>query len=243
MLAWLRAAIDDVLNASRAVELPDVVEAPDQLIDLRAYARPTYKRKGEAHPRPYTPARRAWSKTTGVCLHQTACVLGERAERMYGVGAHFVVTRRGVVYWLHDFNREVIHGNGWNAQTWGIEIDGLYAGVEGDPSTVWDDPSTPRHEQGMVLTDEAVFSTMQLIRWGHHVVTSNGGDHRALVAHRQASDTRRNDPGSAIWQRIALPMQEELDLRDGGERDPQFHIGDGYPIPEAWNPVRRGIKY
>ena len=94
---------------------------------------------------------RPWSKVTGICLHQTACVLGERPERWDTVGAHIGITRSGKVIWLHDFNRIVAHGNGWNAGTVGIEIDGLYAGVEGDASTVWNDPSTARREVGMDL--------------------------------------------------------------------------------------------
>lgn len=237
MLSWVSAAIRDALTAVHDVA---PVSPPTKLVDLRKYARPTYRKKGVKVPVPYTPKRRPWAKTTGCTLHQTACLLGERAERMYGVGAHFVVTRGGIAYWLHDFNREVIHANGFNDQTWGIELDGLYAGVEGDPKTVWDDPSTERREQGMVLTPEAVETTCQLIRWGHYTVTSNGGPHRALVAHRQASDMRRNDPGSAIWQAVALPMMAELGLSDGG---PGFKIGDGYPIPEAWDPSRKGVRY
>ena len=184
--------------------------------------------------------RRSWKKVTGVCLHQTACVLGERPARYDTVGAHICITRAGKVIWLHDFDRVVVHGHGWNAQTIGIEIDGLYAGVEGDPKTVWDDPSTPGKEKGQGLTQAATDATKQTLRWIDDVVTEKGGDFKALVAHRQSSDTRRNDPGSAIWKAIALPMSTELGLNDGGAG---FKLNDGYPIPEAWDPRRIGIKY
>lgn len=248
IFAWIASVVTDVVNRKPVVQPATPAEPapavevgpappPAKLVDLRKDARTVYKGK------PYTAKRRPWSKTTGICLHQTACVLGERAERMYNVGAHFVVTRSGVVYWLHDLNREVIHGNGWNARTVGIEVDGLYAGVEGDPRTVWDDPHTARHEVGMELTEEAAESTRQLVAWIHGEIARNGGECVALVAHRQASENRRNDPGSAIWQRVALPMKERLGLRDGGEDDPHFRLSTGYPIPEAWDPTRRGIKY
>ncbi len=183
---------------------------------------------------------RAWKSVTGITLHQTACHLGERPERFDGVGAHAVTTRRGRAMLLHDPDRLVAHGNGFNAQTYGIEIDGLYAGVEGDLSTVWDDPSTKVREQPMELTEPSVLTTCEIIRAVYETVAAHGGRIRALVAHRQASGSRRNDPGEAIWKRIALPMMAELGLSDGGAG---FAIGDGRPVPEAWDPSRRGERY
>jgi hypothetical protein len=192
----------------------------------------------KAAARSHDHGRRAWSKVTGICLHQTACLLGERPGRWDSVGAHVGITRGGRVLWLHDFDRVVWHGNGWNGGTVGIEIDGLYAGIEGDPSTVWNDPSTPHREQGMALTPEAIEATKQVIRWIDDVVTGHGGDVRALVAHRQASESRRNDPGSAIWQAVALPMHAELGMTDG-----EVVLGGGRLIPEAWDPSRKGVRY
>jgi hypothetical protein len=182
---------------------------------------------------------RSWSKVTGICLHQTACLLGDRDARWDTVGAHVGITRAGKILWLHDFNRIVWHGNGWNAGTVGIEIDGLYAGVEGDASTVWNDPSTPYREQGMTLTPESVAASQMAIRWICSEVERCGGKVKALVAHRQSSNARRNDPGSAIWRSVALPMHAELGLSDGGVG---FKLG-GYAIPAAWDEQCVGIKY
>lgn len=183
---------------------------------------------------------RPWRKVTGICLHQTACVLGERVGRWDTVGAHVGVTRAGKVIWLHGFDRVVAHGNGWNAQTVGIEIDGLYAGVEGDESTVWNDPCTPQRELGQELPEVQAEAARDVIRWIVRETEANGGAIRALVAHRQSSDSRRDDPGSAIWQRVALPLAAELELSDGGAG---FRLGEGRPIPEAWDPSRKGIRY
>jgi hypothetical protein len=105
---------------------------------------------------------------------------------------------------------------------------------------VWDDPSTLQRELGQTLTFEAIEATKQLIRWIVSEVEKNGGKCTKLVAHRQSSTNRRNDPGSAIWQSIALPLHTELNLDDGG---PGFRIGDGYPIPQEWDPTRSGFKY
>lgn len=188
---------------------------------------------------------RIWSEVKGWCLHQTACHLGASKDpaRCDGIGAHFVVYQDGRVFWLHDLDRKIIHGNGFNNQTIGIEIDGLFAGVEGDPTTVWDDPSTPSHEQAMTLTPAQTAAVKQLIRWTHAEIRRHDCQPTVIVAHRQASGDRRNDPGSKVWQDIAMPMLAELHLSDGG---PGFAIQDaqgGRPIPQAWDPSRLGIKY
>ena len=178
---------------------------------------------------------RPWRKVTGVTLHQTACLLGERPERWDTVGAHIGITRGGQVIYLHPFDRVVWHGNGWNAGTVGIEIDGLYAGIEGDAGTVWNDPSTPHREAGMALPEVQAEAARQVCRWICAEVEANGGKVAALVAHRQSSASRRSDPGEAIWQRVALPIAAELGLSDGGDG---FAIGDGRAIPAAWDPAR-----
>jgi hypothetical protein len=214
--------------------------APVQPPGVEFHDRRRMAAQGHGPGQRWRTSARAWRKVTGICLHQTACLLGERPERWDTVGCHVGITRAGKVVWLHDFNRVVAHGNGWNAGTVGIEIDGLYAGVEGDPSTVWDDPSTPSREAGMALPEAQATTARDVVRWIAREVAANGGKVSALVAHRQSSGDRRNDPGSAIWQRVALPMSAELELGDGGAG---FKLGDGKPIPEAWDPARRGFKY
>lgn len=226
LVDWVLAATRDAITATTPNSRP---ELPAQLVD---------RRKDASQEKDF--GRRPWSKVTGICLHQTACVLGERPARWDAVGCHVGITRSGQVIWLHDFNRKVIHGHGWNNQTVGFEIDGLYAGVDGDPQTVWDDPSTGRRETGLAVTSEAMEAARQAIRWVVAEVQRRGGEVKALVAHRQSTDDRRNDPGSAIWQAVALPMQVELGLSDGGQG---FAIGKGRPIPEEWNPAYKGTRY
>ncbi len=199
--------------------------------DRRKYAAQAH---GPEHEWPVTD--RPISQVTGICLHQTACYMGERPQRYDNTGAHVVVTRAGKVIWLHDWNRKVAAANGWNNGTVSIEVDGLYAGVEGDPSTVWDDPSTPFKEKGMTLTPESVKALKETVRW----IKSQVPGITKLVSHRQSSGSRRNDPGSAIWHDAALPLMTELNLSDGGKG---FKLDNGYPIPEEWDPAKDGIKY
>lgn len=196
---------------------------PDMLADARATA-----------SRAFVRGHRPWTSVTGICLHQTACVLGERPERWASIGAHVGVTRGGRVVWLHDFTSLVIHGNGFNAHTVGIELDGTYAGVEGDPRTFWRPAADPRR-QPQSPTAELVASARAAVRWICAEVARHGGAVSLLVAHRQASAERQSDPGSALWQAVALPLMSELGLSDGG---PSYKLGSGQPIPGAWDPSR-----
>lgn len=196
---------------------------------------------------PYTPIKRSWREVRGITLHQTACDMGERVERYDTIGSHFVVLRSGRILRMADSNRVVYHGNGWNAQCVGIEVNGLYAGIEDDPDTAldeamrstWDDPSTPTREQPMQVTSQSMLSLRMLIRWICCDALNHGGRINVLNAHRQSSVNRRNDPGEAIWKAAAVPLHAELGLSDGGVG---FKIG-GYAIPEAWDQRCRGIGY
>lgn len=233
------AEIEFIDERIQALQADHGVAPPAQLIDRRQLA----SREKDYGPRAITQVR-------GVTLHQTACILSASKDpaRCDNVGAHFVIMRPGGYYkdgdvlWLHDETRLVIHGHGWNNQCWGIEVDGLFAGVEGDPRTVWDDPDTSFKDQAVSLTDAQRESCLQLIRWRYHEIRRMGGKMITICAHRQASKDRRNDPGSRVWKDIALPLKDELGLGDGG---PGFVLptGGGYPIPESWDPSRVGIKY
>lgn len=183
--------------------------------------------------------RRAWSEVTGICLHQTACTLGERPQRWATIGAHLGVTRAGRVIWMHDLHYAIVHGNGFNTNTVGIEMEGSYPGIEGDLSTFWHLKEQPNLEP-QSPTAELVEAARATVRWLCAVVASHGGKVTSLVAHRQASDERKADPGSALWQQVALPLMCELSLSDGG---PGFKIDSGYPIPEAWDASRAGVRY
>lgn len=210
---------------------------PDQYYDCRGIA----KREVDRGPR-------AWSAITRICLHQTACHMGENAPRYAGIGCHDVVTRGGKHFRMHDEDRIVWHGNGWNASSVGIEFDGLYAGRLDDPKTAfderlwstWDNPETKARELAMDVTDAMVATGCQVIEYICGNVARHGGKILQIVAHRQSSENRRNDPGEEIWKRIALPMMQKLGLDSGGTG---FKTGSGYPIPECWDASHEKIQY
>jgi hypothetical protein len=211
-------------------------EIPDFIVDRRQHA-----------TREHDYGVRPWTKVLGATLHQTACDMGEGLDRYNGIGAHIVVLRSGRALWMHEFTRLIGHGGsknpphaGWNPGCLGIEFNGLYAGKKGDPSTVWNDPSTARREVAMLVTPEAMETGRNVVRWAKRRVEAHGGRFFGLNSHRQASPTRDSDPGQEIYQEVILPLHAELEMTDGG---PGFTVGYGKPIPEAWNPAYKGIKY
>lgn len=225
---------------------PEVVTPDDFLqlvIDRRDFHVPTVEveKNGKKVRVPYVPQPRPWTKTRGFTLHQTACDMGERAERYDTIGAHWSITRAGKIHRHCDDNRIVFHGNGWNDQCTSVEVNGRYAGDEARPlETTWDDPSTAVREQPMAVTPESMLALRMLGRFLFWQISQNGGQLRVLCAHRQSSGSRRNDPGSGIWKEGALPLIAELGLSDGGNG---FKIGSGMPIPECWNPAYKGVRY
>lgn len=184
---------------------------------------------------------RPWNAITGIVLHQTACVLGEQPSRWATVGAHLGITRAGQVIWMHDFEKVVWHANQFNGFTIGIEMDGTYAGVEGDDRTFWRPPGEP-NRQAQTPTDALVNAAQATVLWICAEVARHGGRVERLLAHRQSSKLRQPDPGSALWKRVAKPLHADagLKLTDGG---PGYTIGTGYPIPESWDETRKGVRY
>jgi hypothetical protein len=210
---------------------------PLQPLDLPGTAFHDRRKTASQSHHGYKTRARPISKVTAIVLHQTGCVMGERPERYDGGGAHVFVTRRGAVIWLHDWDRRVVAANGFNDFTVSVEFDGLLYGVEGDPKTVWDNPATPAKEQGMPLTGEQVEAGLDVIRWIVADVARRGGRIEALRAHREASASRRSDPGEAAWTHVALRASRELGLLAGGTP-----IGDGLHIPREWDPTS-GHRY
>src|SRR5574340_1024004 len=62
--------------------------------------------------------RRTWQQITGVTIHQCAVDFGaERPARWDTLAAHVGVSLEGNVFWVHDFEHIVPHGNELNKPT------------------------------------------------------------------------------------------------------------------------------
>lgn len=212
---------------ARAHEARESAPPPAELVDLTG-----------AHPGKVRIRRRSWREITGITLHQTACNLGGRAERWFSVPVQVGVTKAGGILLLNPIEYMTYHGNGLNGSTVGIEIDGRYAGVEGDLKTFWR-PKGDTASQPEVAPEAQLAAARAAVRWICEEVARHGGKVARIYAHRQASDMRRSDPGSRIWQEVGLWAQRELGLSDGG---PRFTVGSGLPIPASWD-ISRGEAY
>ena len=182
------------------------------------------------------PAR-DWAAVDTVCLHQMACKGSIGWKRWTGLAAHWAVCCDAVAAWLIDFDRRVPHGHGWNGRSVGFEIEGHYAGIEGDPET----HGVPKGATGeravpMVLGGPVIDAALDAIRFTVARVAERGGKIRYMVAHRQSYGVKVSDPGEAIWKQIALVAMAEHGLVGLPP------VGTRKPIPEAWGGAS-GVPY
>jgi hypothetical protein len=201
------------------------------------------------------PVWREPSKVDAIVIHQTAAAYGASAAQVKAAGGdrelalarralrvacHAMAFRGGFYVAAAPLRWYVQHGNGLNAQSLGLEIDGLYSGLEDDPETF------PRREDRdttwsagapCVLTETTIEAAREALRWLVETGRAEGMPIEYVYAHRQSSATRRSDPGAAIWREIveayAIPV---LGLRS--ERGRTW--GDGRAIPVEWSPAGEG---
>jgi hypothetical protein len=190
----------------------------------------------------------------GIVIHQTAMPIppGKHllarfpddpemaaAHRAYRAASHVTALRRGVAVLTRPLLAYVHHGNGFNARSLGIEIEGSYPGVETQPKkTTWG--GNPQE-----VTDEVVETARDALSWLVEEAAAQNIKLRYVWAHRQASPSRRSDPGSELWRRVVLEhcvpvlgleTQPLLTLRSTSRKAP----GWGRKIPLAWDPAGEG---
>lgn len=229
---------DDLPNAVSGAVI-DAVDAAYRTMTAASPGTPVIVDLTNAHPGSQRIRRRAWSQVTGITLHQTATLLGEKRERWFNIPVQFGVTRGGQVLILNGCDWVTYHGNGLNGSDVGIEIDGYFEGVEGKRSTFWRPPEDPNRVP-LQPTPVQIEAVRLAVKWICEEVARHGGSIKHVHAHRQASDQRESDPGSRIWKDVGLWAQQTLGLTDGGRG---FVVGSGLPIPEEWDPSRQGIHY
>lgn len=179
-----------------------------------------------------------------ICLHQMAVKDSDDKgwHRWRRLAIHWVVTcgDYAKAYQLHDFDLRVPHGHGWNGRSVGFEFEGYFSGIGVDEKYFWKPKSRPNRKP-MVPTERQLEAGRQAVRHTVECIRELGGDIKYIAAHRQSYGVKSSDPGSLIWQGVALPMMEELGLAEGPTL--HHHKHPGRPIPEAWNPANVGVKY
>lgn len=189
-----------------------------------------------------------------IVIHQTACRFGASAAAVRNArgDVQLAVARRALGVACHALSFDgffaapnplrwyVWHGNDFNDRSLGLEVEGLYAGLEDDPETVpREDLETTWNGPPMKLSESRLESAKAALLWlieeGHREGMFVDGP-VVLLAHRQSNSTRRSDPGQAAWQRLVM---EYGVAKLGCVVQPELAVGTGRPIPSEWS--ARGV--
>jgi hypothetical protein len=165
-------AVVEAIDAA-ARKLDEATNAAPVIVDLR-----------NAHSGQHRVSKRAWAQVTGIRLHQTATLLGEKGQRWFGIPVQVGVTRKGQIFILNGCEWVTWRGNGLNANDVGIEINGYYEGIEGRPETLWRPPKEP-NRQGLIPTPIQVEAVKAAVQWIRSEVAQHGGTIKYIHAHRE----------------------------------------------------------
>jgi hypothetical protein len=224
-------------------------------LDLRSEQHPTlFPRKKKADGTVINTSKVVGGKTvvrdpksiTGIVVHQTACVFGPSSDRQrayrraLGIPAHVTAFRDGTFVAAADPRWFLYTSNGFNAFSYGIELEGQYPGL-------LDDPTTPKREDeestwGGVptpLTDRAIETFRAAVKWMVEEGRRLGSPLQYVWAHRQSNGQKRSDPGAGIWKHVVLDYAVPvLGLQTQNDRT----VEDGKPIPTGWD-SRSSARY
>lgn len=192
-----------------------------------------FQAEGTLHPK-NTKAMMRWVKH--LCAYDA-----NNKPQYQSLKTHYGITYRGVIIAVHPLTAFGWHAQGLSRSTIGYELAGFFAGIEDDPKTI---PSGGFPVQS--VTEAQIAAMLALVPYDKAVLQAHGSDYKFLHPHRIAAPrgSRRPDPGSKAWQRIALPLIQSLHLSDGGPGFIFGSKGEGrLPIPEAWDAAKKGIPY
>lgn len=188
--------------------------------------------------------KRKSKDVTGITIHQTAARYGVTKQQIEASDGdkRLALARRGlkvachaIVFWndgepfvclTAPVDWYCYHGNGFNATTLGIEVDGDFAGLLSDPKTAFRKKDNPdRLEEKLKI---AFFKGVKTLL---EEAQKKGMNIAKVYAHRQSSPTRRSDPGEEIWGAVLEYVVAILGLKT----DPGLIKLKGYSIPKEWD--------
>jgi hypothetical protein len=216
--------VDDELKVPQP-EQPDAPDGPLSIIEGVEVWDYRGKAKLPKNARPDWGNR--WPKISGLVLHRTSCVLGEKPERYFPVNCHIGVTLGGRIVLSHPWDLHIWHGDYPSRWTIGIEFDGNPTGY-GD--YFWKPGGGP-HD----ITDEQVKAGWVLLKLLTDEFEKQGRPLKYIYAHRQSSDQRECDPGNVCWEKIAIPWMEKTGAVPGDIGWQGSIFGDGYRISKHWD--------
>lgn len=247
-LQWTPEVPPEVLVAlakePEAPEIPDVPAVPAAKLDVKLYDLRAEQTDPPAMARKFKlrggrVVVRNPASINAITVHQTAVEYGVAkyqidasggdedlalARRALAVACHVMAYRRGFIVWSNPLKWYVYHGNGFNAHSLGIEIDGNYSGLKGGSTWNGKPATTPTPE----LIKAARAGIELLVCKGR----AAGMPIEYIHAHRQSSATRRSDPGEELWRAVVLDFAVPV---LGLKTEPDRVVGDGRPIPKDWD--------
>ena len=143
-------------------------------------------------------------------------------ESYLSTGAHLCILFDGRIIQLHPFSRMIWHGNCLSPGSVAVEFEGNFPNIKGG---WWIDkdakvPDKDKPTQAQLESGKFLTSYLKTVLNTTHI-----------LAHRQGSDSRENDPGPDVWYNVGQWAVDKLGLSDGGAA---FKCGTGKPILAEW---------
>jgi hypothetical protein len=181
-----------------------------RIIDLTAQADKS-RRLSTRHP----------NKVWALVLHQMACCsrVADPLKRFLKMAPHFAILPDGRILQLHPILSLTGASNGFNPGSVAVEFAGNFPDTRGN---WWHGDENGRNQ----VTPAQIEAGRYLVRY---LIRTMGL--KEILAHRQSSGTRDNDPGPDIWYQVGQWAIDNLGLSDGG---PGFKTGTGKSIPDIW---------
>lgn len=158
-------------------------------------------------------------KIYALVLHQTAFSRGNNVAKYDRIPVHFVIVPDGTIIQLHPITAYLWSSNGFNKGSVAVEFVGNFPNTKGK---CWNAKKFGCHTVSRVQVEAGRALIKYLIK--KMGLTT-------VLAHRQSSGKRENDPGPDIWYHVGQWAVENLGLKDGGKG---FKVGSGKPIPDLW---------
>jgi len=170
-------------------------------------------------------------------LHQMACcfkVKDPLKRFLNHFAPHFAIMADGQILQLHPTAAMTWASNGFNGNSVAVEFAGNFPNTSGKWCLDLKELKklTPaqakayRQANQNQVTPQQVEAGRYLVQ---HLISTMGL--KRIVAHRQSSDQRENDPGPDIWYHVGQWAIDNLGLTDGG---PGYKIDKGNAIPDLW---------
>lgn len=215
----------------RIGQVAGVIQAARAKIeDLTGRATPPPREKAHLVTNNLWNPKRVWA----LILHHMAFKRRDKKKNDYSqpesylsTRAHFCILFDGRIIQLHPISRLIWHSNCTSPGSVGVEFEGNFPKADG---TWW----YPKDKQtGRITARDEDYPTKAQVEAGRFLIqylqAANGL--REVLAHRQSSKDRTNDPGPDIWYNVGQWAVNNLGVNDGG---PGFKCGDGTPLPPEW---------